>query len=240
MPTWARALWRAPAIGARHNPSSYQESNTLGQHVELKAADGHTLDAYVAAPQEKPRGAIVVVQEIFGVNHHIRSVADRFAAEGYVAIAPALFDRFERGVELNYDGADMQKAVSFVPRLNLQQHTTDVGAAVEYVHSKNRVPVGEVGSCLRGNLPWLAATTGDTLLGCSTKSRKCRSCSTLEQTTRTFRQRRSSRFVRHTRKCPCMCMRAAGTALSGTAGQALSQVRRCRPAIARSPFWPST
>ena len=80
----------------------------MGQFTTLTAADGFTLSAYVATPEGKPRAAIVVLQEIFGVNSHIRSVADRFAAEGYLAVAPATFDRVKPGVELGYTEDDMK------------------------------------------------------------------------------------------------------------------------------------
>ena len=75
----------------------------MGEWIKLKASDGFELSAWRAEPKGTPRGGIVVIQEIFGVNHHIRSVTDRFAAEGYLAIAPAVFDRVEPGVELAYD-----------------------------------------------------------------------------------------------------------------------------------------
>ena len=79
----------------------------MGQFINLKAADGFTVPAYVAEPQGKARGAVVVVQKIFGVNSHIRSVADRFAGEGYLAVAPATFERVKSGVDLGYTEADM-------------------------------------------------------------------------------------------------------------------------------------
>ena len=74
----------------------------MGKTVELQAADGHTLAAYVAEPSGTPRGGIVVIQEIFGVNSHIRSVADGYAKDGYLAVAPAIFDRVQRGYETGY------------------------------------------------------------------------------------------------------------------------------------------
>ena len=80
----------------------------MGNFVDLKSADGQVFPAYIAEPAGKPRGAIVVVQEIFGVNSHIRSVADRVAQSGYLAIAPATFTRVKAGVELGYADADMQ------------------------------------------------------------------------------------------------------------------------------------
>ena len=81
----------------------------MGHAIELKAADGFTLSAYRVDPTGTPRGGLVVAQEIFGVNSHIRSVCDGFAADGYVAIAPALFDRYERGVDIGYTPEDIAR-----------------------------------------------------------------------------------------------------------------------------------
>ena len=81
----------------------------MGSFVTLTAADGHQLQGYVAVPEGSPIGGLVVVQEIFGVNAHIRGVVDGFARDGFVVVAPAIFDRVERGVELKYDGEDGQK-----------------------------------------------------------------------------------------------------------------------------------
>jgi len=81
----------------------------MGSMIELQAADGHKLAAYRAAPAGKPRGAVVVIQEIFGVNSHIKSVADGYAADGYLAIAPAQFDRVQRTVDLGYTPEDIAK-----------------------------------------------------------------------------------------------------------------------------------
>jgi carboxymethylenebutenolidase len=129
----------------------------MGEHVTLKAADGHELDAYVARPEGQPVAGLVVVQEIFGVNAHIRSVAESYARDGFLAVAPALFDRIERGVELGYIGADMQKAVSFIPKLDLEKSLADVAAAVEFSGSSSGKAVGVIGYCYGGTLAWLAA-----------------------------------------------------------------------------------
>ena len=131
----------------------------MGKTVKLTAADGHNLDAYVAEPKGKPRAALVVVQEIFGVNAHIRSVADHYATEGYLAIAPALFDRKERGVELGYDGADMQKAMTLMPKTpeEMQKSVLDVAAAAAYGRDEYKTQVGVVGYCWGGSIAWLAA-----------------------------------------------------------------------------------
>lgn len=129
---------------------------TIGSHVQLTAADGHTLDAYEVHP-DGAGAAIVVVQEIFGVNDHIRSIVDRYAAYGYRVIAPAVFDRVERGVELGYDaegvaaGRDLAAAIKWDPVM------ADVAAAVEHVSSTGAV--GIVGFCFGGSVAWLAAST---------------------------------------------------------------------------------
>ncbi len=84
----------------------------MGEIIKLTTKDGATIDAYKAVPTGEPRGAIVVLQEIFGVNHHIRNVADQFAAAGYLAIAPALFDRVAPGVNLGYVQKDIEEGVA--------------------------------------------------------------------------------------------------------------------------------
>ena len=134
----------------------------MGQTTQLTAQDGHTLDAYLATPTSTPRGAVVVIQEIFGVNAHMRSVVDRFANEGYVAIAPALFDRVERGVELAYAGEDMQRAVSYMKQLDARTALLDIAAAFDTVRGKGS-GTGVVGFCYGGFMAWLTATRGESL-----------------------------------------------------------------------------
>jgi carboxymethylenebutenolidase len=129
----------------------------MSESVTLKAADGHDFSAYVARPEGEPIAGLVVVQEIFGVNAHIRSVADGYAKDGFLAIAPAIFDRYERGVELGYEGADMQKAVSFIPKLNVDDSTADIAAAVEFAAAETGKKVGVIGYCWGGTLAWIAA-----------------------------------------------------------------------------------
>ena len=132
----------------------------MGQFTTLQAADGFTLSAYVAQPAGKPRGAIVVIQEIFGVNSHIRSVADRFAAEGYLAVAPAMFDRVKPGVELGYLDADMtagfelKTAVDALPGAGV---LPDIQAAIDHAAQISGGKVGIVGFCWGGLLTWQAA-----------------------------------------------------------------------------------
>ena len=130
----------------------------MGEHVQLRASDGFELDAYVARPAGEPIAGLVVVQEAFGVNGHIRSVADGYARDGFLVVAPALFDRIERGVELGYQGADRQKAVSFIPKLDIDKSLADVAAAVEFAKSATGKKVGVLGFCYGGTIAWLAAT----------------------------------------------------------------------------------
>jgi carboxymethylenebutenolidase len=129
----------------------------MSENVKLKAADGHELSAYVARPGREAIAGLVVVQEIFGVNAHIRSVADGYARDGFLAVAPALFDRIQPGVELAYEGADMQTAMSLVPRLDTEKALADVAAAIEYAKTATGKKVGVVGYCFGGTLAWLAA-----------------------------------------------------------------------------------
>ncbi len=119
------------------------------------ARDGHEFQAYLAAPPGKPHGAIVVLQEIFGVNSHIRALTDGFAAAGYTAIAPALFDRIRRGIELGYGPEDRQEAIGYMQQLKPDDTLKDVGAAAAVVRHSGRV--GVVGYCWGGMLAYLAA-----------------------------------------------------------------------------------
>lgn len=133
----------------------------MGQFVDLTAADGTKIPAYVAEPAGKPKAAVVVVQEIFGVNAHIREVADRYAAEGYLAIAPSTFHRVAPGIELGYQPDDMdvgfahKKAVESLPAPGVLQ---DLQAAVDYAAQKSGGKVGMVGYCWGGLLTWRAAS----------------------------------------------------------------------------------
>ncbi len=134
----------------------------MSEWVNLTAADGHELTGYLARPEGEPIGALVVVQEIFGVNQSIRSVADSYAKDGFVAIAPALFDRFEKAVELGYEGDDLTKAYALYGKLNPDTQLLDIAAAYEYVRGTGK-GIGVVGFCYGGLLSWLCATRGETL-----------------------------------------------------------------------------
>jgi carboxymethylenebutenolidase len=130
----------------------------MGKSTRLTAADGHEFAAYVARPAGEPIGGLVVAQEIFGVNAHIRAVADEYAVDGFLAVAPALFDRIERGVELGYEGADVQKAMSFIPRLDIDKGVADVAAALEFAKKTTCKKAGVIGYCFGGTIAWLSAT----------------------------------------------------------------------------------
>lgn len=131
----------------------------MAQHLQLTASDGHTLAAYLAEPAGTPRGAIVIVQEIFGVNSHIRSVADRWAAEGYLALAPALFDRQERGIELGYTEADMQRGFGLMQAAGLEAPLLDINAARAELQRRLGAAgkVAVLGFCWGGLLSWLSS-----------------------------------------------------------------------------------
>tara|TARA_R110000787_G_scaffold14814_11_gene45558 strand:+ start:466 stop:1128 length:663 start_codon:yes stop_codon:yes gene_type:complete len=127
--------------------------------IELTAGDGHTLGAYKAEPSGTPKGGVVVIQEIFGVNKHIRNVADQYAAAGYLAIAPALFDRVEKGLELGYGQEDFGKGRDTRGALKNDGILADVQAAINEAASAGKV--GVVGYCFGGAVSWMAATGCD-------------------------------------------------------------------------------
>ena len=127
----------------------------MGEFTTLMARDGHEFQAYLAAPKGKARGAIVVMQEIFGVNQHIRAVTDGYAAAGYVAIAPAMFDRVRRGIELGYNAATMQEGIGYMLQSKPEQALADMTAAIAVTRHAGRV--GIVGYCWGGRNAYLAA-----------------------------------------------------------------------------------
>jgi carboxymethylenebutenolidase len=127
----------------------------MGDFTTLMARDGHEFQAYLAAAPGRPRGAVVVIQEIFGVNGHIRSVTDGFAGEGYTAIAPAFFDRIRRGIELGYGSADIDQGRGYAQQLEPEQTLKDLAAAIAVVRHSGRVAT--VGYCWGGALSYRAA-----------------------------------------------------------------------------------
>jgi carboxymethylenebutenolidase len=133
----------------------------LGKHLSLTAADRHQLGAYRADPKGSPQGAIVVIQEIFGVNTHIRAVCDRFAEEGYLAVAPALFDRSQRNFECGYSPDEIANARKFIADPDWDAMLRDSQAAMEAVNTAG--PVAIVGFCMGGTVAFLSATRLDGL-----------------------------------------------------------------------------
>lgn len=127
----------------------------MGEKIKLAASDGHELDAYLAKPSGAPRGRLVVIQEIFGVNIHIRDVCDGFADDGYVALAPALFDRVEPGIELEYNPDGVARGRGLRGEIAWPDVILDVEAARAHLAEKG--PVGIVGYCWGGTVSWVAA-----------------------------------------------------------------------------------
>jgi len=127
----------------------------MGTMIELTAADGHKLSAYRAEPSGKPRGGLVVIQEIFGVNSHVKQVADGYAADGYLAIAPALFDRAQKNVDLGYTPDDIAKGREIRGKVTNDMALKDAEAAIKAASGAGKV--GIVGYCWGGLVTWLAA-----------------------------------------------------------------------------------
>jgi carboxymethylenebutenolidase len=133
----------------------------MSETIQIQASDGHILDAYIARPAHKPIGGLVVIQEIFGVNHHIRDVADSYAKHGFLAIAPALFDRVQKGVELGYEGEDRVEAMEFYKKLDVANAIRDIAAALDWAGRNGGGKAGVIGYCAGGTLAWLSATRLD-------------------------------------------------------------------------------
>jgi carboxymethylenebutenolidase len=128
-------------------------------NIELRADDGGQLSAYVARPQGAASKAVIVIQEIFGVNRHIRSVADGYAGDRFLAVAPAMFDRAQRGVELGYDAAGRERGMALARQIPMDDALRDVAAAIDYAAKQvGAKHVGVVGYCWGGTVAWLAAT----------------------------------------------------------------------------------
>lgn len=127
----------------------------MGKFIELKASDGHNFAAYVAAPAGKPRGGVVVIPEIFGVNSHIQQTTGGFAADGYLAVSPAMFDRVQRKFDVGYSQPDIDAGRAIMGKLDWTQAMLDVGAAVAEAGKGGKV--GIVGYCFGGTVTWLAA-----------------------------------------------------------------------------------
>jgi carboxymethylenebutenolidase len=126
----------------------------MGEHITLQAGDGHRFGAWAAGDPASPR-RLVVVQEIFGVNRHMRAVTDTFASQGYRAIAPALFDRAERDVELAYDRESARRGMALRAAIPEAAVLADIEAAATALEGG---PTGIVGYCWGGTIAWWGAT----------------------------------------------------------------------------------
>jgi len=127
----------------------------MGETIELTAADGFKLAAYRAEPAGTPCGGLVVIQEIFGVNSHIRNVCDGYASDGYLVVAPALFDRHERGVDIGYTPEDIARGIDLKAKAGIDNALRDVDAARAIAASAGKV--GVVGYCWGGYVTWMSA-----------------------------------------------------------------------------------
>jgi carboxymethylenebutenolidase len=127
----------------------------MGEFTTIMARDGHEFQAWLVAAAGRPRGAVLVLQEIFGVNSYIRAVTDGFAAAGYTAIAPCLFDRVRRGIELGYSAAERQEGAGYMQQLDPDATRRDIAAALAVVRHSGRT--GAVGYCWGGAQAYLAA-----------------------------------------------------------------------------------
>jgi carboxymethylenebutenolidase len=137
------------------DPAKPSEAKSMGEYSTIMARDGHEFQAWLAAAPGRPRGALLVIQEIFGVNSHIRKVTDGFAADGYTAIAPCLFDRVRRGIELGYSAAEMQEGSGYSKQLTPENTLRDLAAALAVVKHSGRA--ASIGYCWGGTLSYLAA-----------------------------------------------------------------------------------
>jgi carboxymethylenebutenolidase len=127
----------------------------MGNAIILTAGDGFVLSAYRADPSGAPRGGLVVAQEIFGVNSHIRNVCDGYAADGYRVIAPALFDRYEKGVDIGYTPADIARGRELKAKATTAAALQDIAAARDAL--ADGAKVGIVGYCWGGFIAWMSA-----------------------------------------------------------------------------------
>ncbi len=128
----------------------------MANTIELTASDQHRFAMYIAEPKQTPRGAIVVLQEIFGVNAHIRSVCDRLAEAGFLAGAPALFDRLQPGFEVGYEPEDVSRGREMMGQFSIGTAMLDITAAIDYLKPRGSVSV--IGFCLGGSLAYKIAT----------------------------------------------------------------------------------
>src|SRR5438270_12041441 len=146
----------------RKTPDPTFIGDKMGTKIRLKASDGHEFDAYFAESSGTAHGTIVLVQEIFGVNSHIRSVADDYASQGFHVVAPALFDRVQPNLELGYNPADTAQGMKAARQIGMDAALQDVAASIAHARTKwPALKVAVLGFCYGGSLAWLAATRLD-------------------------------------------------------------------------------
>ncbi len=220
----------------------------MSEFTTLMARDGHEFSAWLAAPAGKPRGAVLVIQEIFGVNAHIRAVTDSYAAEGYVAIAPAVFDRVRRGIELGYTPEGVKEGFGYAQQLQPEKVLLDLGASIAVVKHAGRV--GAVGFCWGGKMAYISACELPIACGVAyygggiakelAKTPRCPMLYHFGGNDTHIPKATSSRSVRWTRAAPFIFIPAPITASIATCAQASTPRLRSSRASARSPSWPST
>jgi len=138
----------------------------MGERIKLTASDGFSLNAYRAAPEGQPRGGVVVIQEVWGLNNFVRGVVDRFARHGYLAVAPAMFDRVEYGYESENYGADQFQVIGeLLKKFDHEKAVLDVDAAIAAAAEGGKV--GITGYCFGGATTWRAAARGTGLSAAS-------------------------------------------------------------------------
>lgn len=129
----------------------------MGEYIRIASAAGE-IGGYLATPKSAPKGGIVVTMEIFGVNNHIRAVTDRFARDGYLALAPCHFDHIRPGIELGYTPETIQEGRGHVMSLGTDKAVQDAAAAIAELRKRGAKKVGITGFCWGGTVTWLAAT----------------------------------------------------------------------------------
>lgn len=128
----------------------------MAEFVNLSVSDGTTMRAYVSRPSGTPKGAMMVFQEIFGINSHIRDVADRYAKQGYLAVAPEMFHRFAPGFECGYSEAEIQAAIQHIGKLTQPGLEADIRATFDYVQTQGSLKTASVGYCMGGRCAFMA------------------------------------------------------------------------------------
>jgi len=182
----------------------------MGQMVKLKSKDGFEIGAYRADPSGTPKGGVVVIQEIFGVNKHIKEVCDGYAKDGYVAIAPALFDRVERDLELGYDPESQEKGKTTRAKLDWDNALADAQAAAEAIRG-DAGKVAIIGYCYGGSVTWLAAARGNFDAAVS------------------YYGGNAADFADEAPKCPIICH--IGTEDRGITAEKVEKIKKAQPQV---------